>query len=151
MCFRLQRLQCLVGSSCQSDSTLSLSAPGLFVSRPEMRAAVNRMSSCALCSSSWPLAAQRNSSLVIARCLLTQNHVLSPPQGTEVCLRRSALNVCPYGDPWGTTLHLETRHPWAPVKTPRGTDTKTASATGHFRAYPISDTPASKSELSSLV
>ena len=27
---------------------------------------------------------------------------------------------CPRGDPWGTPLHLEIRHVWAPVRPPRG-------------------------------
>ena len=31
---------------------------------------------------------------------------------------RSALSVCPWGDPW--PLQLETRHSWAPVEPPRG-------------------------------
>ena len=41
-------------------------------------------------------------------------------QGTEVPLRRSALRVCPCGDPWGTLLQLEIIHSWAPIKPPRG-------------------------------
>ena len=35
-------------------------------------------------------------------------------------LRRSALSVCPSGDPWGTPLQSESRHSWAPVKPTRG-------------------------------
>ena len=41
-------------------------------------------------------------------------------RGTEVPLRRSALSVCPGGDPWGTLLSLEIRYARAPVKPPRG-------------------------------
>ena len=45
----------------------------------------------------------------------------SPLQGsTEVPLSRSALGICPCGDPWGTPLQLEIYHSWAPVKPPRG-------------------------------
>ena len=52
---------------------------------------------------------------------LCQSLRASVAQGsTEVPLRRSALSACPCGDAWGTPLQLETRHSWAPVKTPRG-------------------------------
>ena len=39
---------------------------------------------------------------------------------TEVPIRRSALSVCPCGDPWGTPLQSELSYSWAPVKIPRG-------------------------------
>ena len=29
-------------------------------------------------------------------------------------------SVCPRGDPWGTPLQVETRHPWARSRLPRG-------------------------------
>ena len=35
-------------------------------------------------------------------------------------IRRSALSVCPCGDPWGTLLQLGIRHSGAPIKPPRG-------------------------------
>ena len=50
--------------------------------------------------------------------------------------------VCPFGDPWGTSLPLETRQSWAPLKTPEGTNTKVTSAKGHFCAYPTKNPDA---------
>ena len=44
--------------------------------------------------------------------------------------------LVPVGTPEGTPLHLEINCSWAPVKTPRGTNTKVTSANGHFCAYP---------------
>ena len=35
-------------------------------------------------------------------------------------LRRSALSVCPCGNPWWTPLQLEISYSWAPVRPPRG-------------------------------
>ena len=51
--------------------------------------------------------------------ILVQRLAASSQWSTEVPLRRSAL-VRLRGDPWETPLQLETRHSWAPIKTPRG-------------------------------
>ena len=42
-------------------------------------------------------------------------HVISHVGSQEVTLGRSALGVCPYGDPWGTPRHFEVRCSWAPT------------------------------------
>ena len=55
-------------------------------------------------------------------------------------LRRSALSGCPCGDPWGRPLQEEMGYSWAPVKPPKGTNTKVTSAKGHFCAYPTCST-----------
>ena len=47
-------------------------------------------------------------------------YIMRGQWGTEVPLRRSALSVCPWGDPWGTLLQSEVSCSWAPTKTPRG-------------------------------
>ena len=47
-------------------------------------------------------------------------HLTLAQWSTEVPLGRSALGVCPCGDPWGTLLQLETSYSRAPVKLPRG-------------------------------
>ena len=46
--------------------------------------------------------------------------LLSSITSSEVPPRRSALSVCPGGDPWGTPTQLEIRDSWAPGKPPRG-------------------------------
>ena len=42
------------------------------------------------------------------------------PMKRSSALRRSALSVCPCGNPWGTPLQSEIRDSWTPVKPPRG-------------------------------
>ena len=37
---------------------------------------------------------------------------------TELALGRSALSVCPCGDPWGTLIQLEITYSWATLKPP---------------------------------
>ena len=49
--------------------------------------------------------------------------------------RRSALSVCPCGDPRGTPLQLEIRETWAPVKPPRGQTLRSPRPKVHFCAY----------------
>ena len=51
-------------------------------------------------------------------------------------LRRSALGVCPCGDPWGDAPLSRSKAPQSPYEAPEGTDTKVTSAKGHFCARP---------------
>ena len=55
---------------------------------------------------------------------------------TEVPLRRSALSVCPWGDPWDTPPPNRNQWFMGPCKAPLGTNTKVTSAKGQFCAHP---------------
>ena len=56
----------------------------------------------------------------VLRHSISQHHIIQSIPDIKVTLRRSALSVCPRGDPWGTLLRLEINYSRAPSKTTRG-------------------------------